>query len=176
MTLSETWSGRRTRLFTGKPISEGPFRERNWRTSALPFGLDMSRDDFLRLKRGLAAIGTRKLAVCGLRDEFPRDQTEFITSLQTFSPQSLFADSPLGVIESGVFDDGADWALACSPDGFSVLAAASAEFSILTERLGGESELSARVRRMIDEGEFGTPQVARPLIEHFLGGTGEGAP
>lgn len=164
MSFDAAWSERRNRHFSRRPIREQPFVRADWRLAVLPFALDMDEVDRGSLVRALAATGASTLAVCGLRDEFGQAQPEVLVPLADFSPGTLFVHTVLGHIETGLFSDAESWAIACSPDGFSVVAATDAVLDELVKRLGGESTLVARVVNMIEEGEFGTPDTARPMI------------
>ncbi len=164
MSLNSAWRQRQSRLFTGRRIAEGPFAHTSWRVTVLPFGLDVQEEDLLRLVTAFEDLGVREVAVCGLRDEFGSSQPESVTPLARFEPEPLFVDTVLGAIETGVFTETERWALACSPDGFSLFAAESPEYEVVTSKLGGVTALSARVRHMLAEGEFGSFDTARSLI------------
>lgn len=145
-----------------------PFIPPPWQTIGLPFGLDMSNEERRGLVEGIRTARDGYVGVCGMRNEFGVDQPAAVIAIEAFNPADLFASTVLGHIEAAVIPDSESWAMVCSPDGFSLLAAEPRVLSVLTSPLGGVAALRRQLDARIDEGEYGSAGAVRAALHRVI--------
>jgi hypothetical protein len=156
-----------SRVFSGRPIEEGPFARKEWQIALIPGGLGMSERYVKALSNVRGGDTSMPAYLVDAEAQFP-EESPIRLDLAAESLRQIKANSAVAHVEAHLFDDTLRWGVAFHPEGVALLGTEPSLLGEFLSHIGGREELVREFAEFAAAGGVGFGDEGARFVEKLM--------